>query len=95
MADDRKEEILEQYTKDVRAYMSTLKWIVVALCIVLALFVAGMVVLQVHNQKMMKEIANHSADTIVEFLSEYDWEIEYEIETTGNEYYSGNVFVEK
>ena len=92
---ERKDEILEDYTKDVRAYMHTLKGIVTALCLVIILFVAGLVALELHNQKMMAEIANHSADKIVELLAEYDWQVEYEIESTGNEYYSGNIMVEK
>ena len=36
-----------------------------------------------------------AADTIAAFLSEYDWEIEYEIESTNNEFFSGNIVVEK
>jgi len=93
--EERKDDILEDYTKDVRVYMSTLKSVVTALCVVLILLVIGMVVLQVHNQKMMKEVANHSSDTIVEFLSEYDWEVDYEITSTGNDFYSGNIMVGK
>lgn len=92
---ETKEEILKDYTKDVRTYMNTLRAAIVALCIVLSLLIVGMVVLQIHNQKMMEEIANHSSDTIVEFLTEYDWEVEYEITSTGNELYSGNVIVER
>lgn len=102
--DEVKRTVQEDYAHDVRSYMETLKSVVVALCIVLALLVAGLVALTIHNQnkmveetkhhqEAMVEIANHCADKIVELLSEYDWQVEYEIETTDNEFWSGNVII--
>lgn len=90
-----KEEILKDYTKDARGYVHLLKIIVICLCIVISLLVVGVVILEVNHQNRMMEVANHASDKMVEMLSQYDWEVEYEIETTGNEYLSGNVFVEK
>lgn len=90
-----KEEILHDYAKDARSYVHLLKIIVICLCIVISLLVAGVVILEINHQNRMMEVANHAADKMVEMLSQYDWEVEYEIETTGNEYLSGNVFVEK
>ena len=98
MADEKKnvkEDILSDYTKDVRQYMHTFKVVMICLSIVIALLIAGMVVLEVNHQNRMMDVANHASDKMVELLSEYDWEVEYEIETTGNEYFSGNVYVEK
>ena len=95
MTEETKSEILQDYAKDVKTYMEAMKGIVVALCIVLLAFVIGMVVLEVHNQKMMAEISKHASDTITEFLSEYDWEVEYEITSTNNDLFSGNITVEK
>ena len=92
---ERKDEILEDYTKDVRAYMKTLKGIVTALCLVIVLFIVGIVAVQIHNQQMMRDMANHNSDKIAEIIAQYDWQVEYEIESTGNEYYSGNIMVEK
>lgn len=88
-------EVLHDYTKDARSYVHLLKIIVICLCFVLSLLVAGMVILEINHQNRMAEVANHASDKMVELLSEYDWQVEYEIETTDNEYLSGNVFVEK
>ena len=88
-------EVLHDYTKDARSYVHLLKIIVICLCIVISLLVVGVVILEVNHQNRMMEVANHAADKMVELLSQYEWEVEYEIETTGNEYFSGNVFVEK
>lgn len=92
---ERKERLLEDYTKDVRSYMSSLKSIVLILCSVLVLFIGAFVAIEIHNQRMMAEISKHSQDTIKEFLSEYDWEVEYEIESVNNELFSGNITVER
>lgn len=90
-----KEQILSDYTKDARSYVHLLKIIVICLCIVISLLVAGVVILEINHQNRMTEVANHASDKMVELLSQYEWQVEYEIETTGNEYLSGNVFVEK
>ena len=94
-----KEEILSDYTKDARNYVHLLKIVVICLCIVISLLVVGFVtaftILETNHQNRMTEVANHASDKIVELLSEYEWQVEYEIETTGNENLSGNVFVEK
>jgi len=87
----RKETILEDYTKDVRAYMQNLKGVVISLCVVLLICVITIAVIVVHNQKMMKELADHSADKIVEILSGYEWQTEYEIVSTNNELYYGDI----
>ena len=88
-------DVLHDYTKDARSYVHLLKIIVICLCIVISLLVAGVVILEINHQNRMTEVANHASDKMVELLSQYDWQVEYEIETTGNEYLSGNVFVEK
>lgn len=90
-----KEEILHDYAKDARSYVHLLKIIVICLCFVLSLLVAGMVILEINHQNRMIDLANHASDKMVELLSEYDWQVEYEIETTNNELMSGNVIVEK
>ena len=90
-----KEEVLKDYAKDARGYVHLLKIIVICLCVVLSLLVAGIVVLEINHQNRMTEVANHASDKMVELLSQYDWEVEYEIESTGNDYYSGNIIVEK
>lgn len=89
--DSTKDKVLEDYTKDVRAYMQTLKGVVTALCVVIVLFIIGLVAVQINNQKMLRDIANHSADKIVEILSEYDWQTEYEVVSTNNELYYGDI----
>jgi len=88
-------DILHDYTKDARSYVHLLKIIVICLCIVISLLVAGLVILELNHQNRMMEVANHASDKMVELLSEYDWQVEYEIETTNNDLMSGNVFVEK
>ena len=90
-----KAKVLEEYTRDVRSYMHTLKTIVLILCSVLVVLIGGLVALEINHQNRMMEVANHASDKIVELLSEYDWEVEYEIETTNNELMSGNVYVER
>ena len=92
---EEKQELLKDYTKDVRQYMHTFKVVMICLSIVIALLIAGMVILEVNHQNRMMDVANHASDKMVEMLSQYEWQVEYEIETTGNEYLSGNVFVEK
>ena len=92
-------EILHDYTRDARDYVHLLKVIVICLCIVIVLMVIAFAVvfavLETNHQNKMAEIANHASDKMVELLSEYDWQVEYEIETTNNDLMSGNVFVEK
>lgn len=90
-----KDDILKDYTRDARGYVHLLKVIVICLCVVVSMLVAGVVILEINHQNRMAEVANHASDKMVEMLSQYDWEVEYEIETIGNEYFSGNVFVEK
>lgn len=92
---DIEDRVCRDYAKDVRLYMHNLKWIVAALCIVLVLLIAGLVVLEVNHQNRMMEVANHATDKMVELFGSYDWETEYEIESTGNEMFSGNIHVEK
>lgn len=88
-------DILHDYTRDARSYVHLLKIIVICLCIVISLLVVGLVILEINHQNRMMEVANHASDKMVELLSEYDWQVEYEIETTNNDLMSGNVFVEK
>lgn len=89
------DEVLRDYTRDVRNYMANLKSIILILCTVLVVVLAGFIAVVINNQRMMKDIANHSADLIVEALTEYEWNTEYEIATTDNELYSGNITLGK
>ena len=95
MTEETKDRILSDYAKDAKGYVHLLKVIVICLCIVLSLLVAGMVILEINHQNRMMEVANHASDKMVEMLSQYDWEVEYEITSTNNDLYSGNIVVEK
>ena len=95
MTEETKDRILTDYAKDAKGYVHLLKVIVICLCIVLSLLVAGMVILEINHQNRMMEVANHASDKMVEMLSQYDWEVEYEITSTNNDLYSGNIVVEK
>lgn len=95
MTQETKDRILTDYAKDAKGYVHLLKVIVICLCIVLSLLVAGMVILEINHQNRMMEVANHASDKMVELLSQYDWEVEYEITSTNNDLYSGNIVVEK
>lgn len=95
MSERIENDVLHDYTKDARGYVHLLKIIVICLCIVISLLVVGLVILEINHQNRMMEVANHASDKMVELLSEYDWQVEYEIETTNNDLMSGNVFVEK
>jgi len=99
MTEETKDRILSDYAKDAKGYVHLLKVIVICLCVVIALlvigFVTAFVILETNHQNRMAEVANHAADKMVEMLSEYDWEVEYEITSTNNDLYSGNIVVEK
>lgn len=90
-----KEEILEEYAKDTRKENSTLRVVALIAGIIALVMVIGFIVLAIHTQKVIVENANHSADKMAELLSEYDWEVEYEIETLNNDNFSGNIIMER
>ena len=101
-----KDDVMRDYTRDVRLYMSMFRLVSILLCIVVSLLIVGFVILSVHHQnkmteankysaEKMAEISKYNADKIVEIMGQYDWQVEYEIETTNNDLYSGNVVVEK
>lgn len=90
-----REEIMRDYTKDVRANTQILKWIIMGLCTIIALLIIGFAILEYNHQNKMAEVAKYTSDKMVELLSDYEWETEYEIETTNNEFFSGNITLEK
>ena len=90
-----REQILKEYARDVRTNSQILKWIIIGLCTVLSLIIVGLVILELHHQSMMMSVANHASDKMVELMSQYEWQTEYEIESTGNELMSGNIHVER
>ena len=101
-----KEEILKEYAKDTRKENSTLRVVALIAGIIALIMVIGFIVLAVHTQKVIAENSKHTqdilaenarytADKMAELLSEYDWEVEYEIETLNNDNFSGNIIMER
>ena len=54
----------------------------VALCVVVVLFIVGMVLISLHSQKLIKDMASENQKLFVDFLSEYDFETEIELDTS-------------
>ena len=101
-----KEEILSEYAGDTRKTNITLKIVLIIVGIVVVILAIGSFILSIHAQKLIAENAKHTqdilaenarytADKMAELLSEYDWEVEYEIETLNNDNFSGNIIMER
>ena len=93
--DKLRETIMRDYTKDVRSNVQVLKWIIIGLSVIIALLIIGFTILELNHQNNMAEVAKYASDKMVELLSEYEWQTEYEIETTNNEFFSGNITMER
>lgn len=99
MTEDEKKKVLEKiltdYTKDTSKENSTLRTLVVIVGIIALIAVAGCIILAIHTQNIIAENAKYTSDKMADLLSEYDWEVEYQIDSTNNKLYSGNIVVGK
>lgn len=97
MTEDEKKKVLEKiltdYTKDTSKENSTLRTLVVIVGIIALIAVAGCIILAIHTQNIIAENAKYTSDKMADLLSEYDWEVEYQIDSTNNKLYSGNIVV--
>ena len=91
--------IMRDFSKDARGNVHLLIIVAICLCIIICVgivsFSAALVVINTNHQKTTTEIANHAADMMVEMMTQYDWETDYEILSVDNDHYSGNIHVEK
>lgn len=87
--------ITKDYARDTRSHVRFQNILIICLCGVISLLIIGFVITTINNQNKLAEVANHATEKMVELLTEYDWQVEYEIESTNNEFMSGNITVEK
>ena len=91
--------IMREYSRDSHTYVRLLKVLAICLCIIICVgiiaFSAALVVINTNHQKTTTEIAKHATDMMVEMMTQYDWETDYEILSVDNDHYSGNIHVEK
>lgn len=88
IVDDR---ILYDYTRDKRFESRMSKMIIFALVLLVALMVVAIAVICISNQKTLERMANHNAQLIIDFMSDYDFETSIDVNTSQNMFASGNV----
>lgn len=69
--------------------------LVVVLVVLLALSIAGIFALSMHNQKLLKDMSTSCNQKIMDFISETDFYVDYEITTTDAGQNSGGISVTK
>lgn len=69
--------------------------LVVVLVVLLALSIAGIFALSMHNQKLLKDMSTECNQKIIDFVSETDFVVDYEINTTEMSQNSGGISVAK
>ena len=87
------EKILYDYTRDAHFENRMSKLLLLAMTLVLALMVVGTVIICISNQRSMEKLAEHNAEMIVDFLSQYDFETTVDVTTDNNMFSAGNVTV--
>ena len=93
MEDKVTDRIAYDYAKDTRHDNRMSKVIILALILVVALMVAGFVIVSVHNQMAMERMAKHNTETLMQFMSQYDYETSIDVSTNDNLYDAGNVHI--
>lgn len=69
--------------------------LVVVLVVLLALSIAGIFALSMHNQKLLKDMSTSCNQKIMDFISGTDFYVDYEITTTDAGQNSGGISVTK
>ena len=94
MAEERKDvkdEIMKDYTRDMRYSSRTSNLVILALILALALMVVGTVIIVLSSQRSQERLAKHNAELMINFLSQYDFETEIDVDTHHNFLNAGNV----
>ena len=92
---ENNDELLRDYTRDVRYENRMSKLLLLAMILVLAIMIVGIVIICVHTQISIEKMAEHNTNTIIEFLSQYDYETTMDIQTYDNRFNAGNVNITK
>lgn len=87
------EHILYDYTRDKRFESKMSKLIIFALVLLISLMVVAIAVICISNQKTLERMANHNAQLIVDFMSEYEFETSIDVTTNQNRFAAGNVSI--
>lgn len=82
-------DVLRDRNKDV-AFM---KVAILLLSIFVIIMIVGIVFVNIYNQNLIKEQAENSEKRMYEFLSEYDFEGDLDLESSFNDNNSGNINV--
>jgi len=90
-----KKSVVYDYAKDMRHESKVSKILVLALTGVLALMVIGTVVICIANQRSTERIAKHTTETIISFMSQYDYETTIDVSTADNVLDAGNVTIQR
>lgn len=87
------EHILYDYTRDKRFESKMSKLIIFALVLLISLMIVAIAVICISNQKTLERMANHNAQLIVDFMSEYEFETSIDVMTNHNSFAAGNVSI--
>ena len=92
--DDSFKKLLSESLSDRRDETKRQHTTIIGLCFVIMFLVIGMVLMALHNQNVIHTIERESQERLYEFLSEYDFETEIQLDTNHivNSDSAGNIF---
>lgn len=88
-------QILSDTIKDCYNERKFIKNIAIILCVLVFMSVIGSFILGMYNQKLLKEMSNNNTEKMLEFLSNYSFNTDANIDVDNESNNSGNINIEK
>ena len=88
-------QLLSDTIKDCHNERKFIKNIAIILCVLISMSVIGSFILGMYNQRLLKEMSNNNTDKMLEFLSNYSFNTNANIDVDDESNNSGNINIEK
>lgn len=88
-------QLLSDTIKDCHNERRFIKNIAIILCVLISMSVIGSFILGMYNQRLLKEMSNNNTEKMLEFLSNYNFSTDADINVDNESNNLGNISIEK
>lgn len=88
-------QLLSDTIKDCHNERKFIKNIAIILCVLISMSVIGSFILGMYNQRLLKEMSNNNTEKMLEFLSDYSFSTDANINVDNESNNLGNINIEK
>lgn len=88
-------QLLSDIIKDCHNERKFIKNIAIILCVLISMSVIGSFILGMYNQRLLKEMSNNNTEKMLEFLSDYSFSTDANINVDNESNNLGNINIEK